>query len=142
MGTETVERELVRDLELLGARFSDEKFCDELYRALARNKWAKQGLEGHVALSFGRAEGLINDLRAQLGEQPLTLAQTGGEGEVDATIDRELAGRGWHASPLDTSANDPGHSSQPQAPPHQSSEPPEWETEAHAEAEAERQSGR
>jgi hypothetical protein len=55
----------------------------DLYRALANRTWHhEEATGGHVALSWRRAEEVVNDLRATVGAAPLTLAQTGGEGEV------------------------------------------------------------
>ena len=103
------------DLQDVGDRMRDEKFCRELYRALADNKWSKEGEA--VALSWKRAEELINAVRRGLGEKPLTLAQTGGEGTVDRTIREEFAPRGWTIEPLDTSEHQEVHLASPEDPP-------------------------
>ena len=145
---EALERQLVTDLASLEQRFADEEFSTELYRALANNVWAKSdGPPGEVSLSWRRAEELVNELRAGHGQQPLTLAQTGGEGEVTALIADELGRLGWTASPLDTSSHHEEHLTEPEsAPPpehgqHQAPGDPsgEWERVAHEEAERERQ---
>ncbi len=82
-GPTALERELANDLSTLGERFADEEFSTELYRALTNNVWRKAGgPDGHVSFSWGRAEQLVNDLRAHLDQAPLTLAQTCGEGDV------------------------------------------------------------
>jgi hypothetical protein len=106
---------LQADLQDVGDRMRDEKFCRELYRALADNTWAKDGEA--VALSWKRAEELINAVRRGLGEEPLTLAQTGGEGDVDRTIRAEFEPRGWAIEPLDTSTRQEAHLGSPEDPP-------------------------
>jgi hypothetical protein len=93
----------------------DEKFSRELYRALTDNKWAKDGQA--VALSWKRAEELINAVRRGLGEEPLVLAETGGEGTVDRSVREELEPLGWKIEPLDTSSHDPAHLDSPEDPP-------------------------
>lgn len=52
--TEDLERELVADLATLEERLADERFCSDLYRALAGRLWRKDaGPDGHVSLSWG-----------------------------------------------------------------------------------------
>jgi hypothetical protein len=142
MSAEILERELIADLESLGDRFTDEKFCTELYRALTRTKWTKDGFDGHVALSFKLAEEIINTLRAQQARPPLPLAGSGGEGDVDDTVEDALGPLGWRWEPLDTSRHDDEHLASPEDPP-----PPRagrrpdagrWAEEAHVAAEAQR----
>lgn len=148
--SDSLERELVRDLARAGERLNDEKFSSELYRALANTSWRKpNGPDGHVSLSWRRAEEVVNELRRELGEEPLTLAQTGGEGEVSDLVGGELQRLGWRSRPLDTSREDPEHSeSAPSPPPADSGgsragaeEPGDWERRAHEEAERERLRG-
>jgi hypothetical protein len=104
------ESALEADLERLGDRLDDEKFCRDLYRALADRTWrSSDGPEGHVALSWKRAEELINDVRKRRSKPPLTLAQTGGEGEVSSTVGAELGALGWSSSRLNTSRHDDEH---------------------------------
>jgi hypothetical protein len=112
---------LQADLQAVGDRMRDEKFCTELYRALADNKWSKDGET--VALSWKRAEELINAVRRGLGESNLTLAQTGGEGTVDRTIREEFEPRGWKIKPLNTGEHDESHLDSPEDPPPQSKPP-------------------
>ena len=141
---ETLEQELVRDLAPLGERLArDEEFCADLYRALANNRWRKEGgPDGHVALSWSRAEALVNDLRTGEEKEALVLAQTGGEGEVSDLMRDELGRLGWTSEPLDTSEHDPEHLSQPESPPPPETgerdapveDPHAWEREAHAAA--------
>lgn len=144
---EALERELKDDLATLDERFADEEFSTELYRALANSTWRKEGgREGHVALSWSRAEELVNELRKRHGQEPLALVQTGGEGEVSGLVSDELAGLGWSARPLDTSRRDPAHLDHPEsAPPREQGErqapvgdSSEWERRAHEEADANR----
>jgi hypothetical protein len=143
----TVSDEQLRsDLRALGDRFHDEEFSTELYRALASRKWRKASSGEPVAPSWSRAEQLVNDLRAQVGEEPLELAQSGGEGELSRVVDDELGRLGWTSEPLDTSEHDESHVSSPESPPPPDTgarhapvdDPGAWRREAHAEAEAER----
>jgi len=107
---------LQSDLQQLEERLRDEKFAHELYRALADNRWEKDGEA--VALSWKRAEELINALRKGHNRPPLELAQTGGEGEVSATVRAELERLGWRVEPLDTTGRDAAHlDSPPDSPP-------------------------
>src|SRR3954454_15510868 len=97
---------LVRSLEQLGDRVADERFARDLYRALAERRWIhpEDGLS--VAASWKRAEEIVNLLRSRVGEEDdLTLAQTGGEGEVNARFGEEIERLGWRTEPLDTSEN-------------------------------------
>jgi hypothetical protein len=82
--------------------------------ALADNQWAKE--DETVALSWKRAEELINAVRRGLGVPPLQLAQTGGEGTVDRTTREAFEPLGWSIEPLDTSAHDPVHLDSPEDP--------------------------
>ena len=148
MDTDALERHLARDLDQVGERFSDDEFCTQLYRALASNRWSKpDGLDGSLALSWSRAERLVNDLRERRGVEPLLLAQTGREGEIGDLAREVLDRTRWKAEPLDTSEHDPAHAGEPSdsPPPKGTGErlsPVEdskhWEREAHREAEAAR----
>ncbi len=143
---ETLERALAADLTALEQRFADEEFSTELYRALANRVWRKaDGPEGHVSLSWGRAEALVNELRARFGQAPLELAQSGGEGELSDLVSDEVGRLGWTSRPLNTSRHDEAHVAQPEsAPPagqgerFAAAEPSNWEELAHAEAEQHR----
>jgi hypothetical protein len=106
---------LQSDLQRLEDRVRDEKFCFELYRALADNKWSKEGES--VALSWKRAEELINAVRRGHGAERLELAQTGREGDVDRTIREVFEPLGWTIEPLETSGHDPAHLDSPKDPP-------------------------
>src|SRR3954452_25327938 len=94
------ERRLLDDLDAISARAADEKFATALYRALARNVWRRDGEADPVSPSFARAELVVNRWRERHGESPLDLAQSGGEGDVDATVKAELGGHGWTHRPL------------------------------------------
>ncbi len=138
--TDNLERILVSDLTGLGDRMADEKFCHELYRALTNNEWKRRGEDGAIALSWTLAERLINDVHAAHDRPAMTLAQTGGEGEVSATVESVLGDLGWSHRALDTSRNDPQHVSEPAhgAPPERDGPSPSTEErfrEAHEEAE-------
>ncbi len=115
---ESLERELLTDLHTIDDRFTDEEFSSDLYRALTTTTWRKPGgPEGHVSFSFKRAEELVNELRAEQQRPPLTLAQTGGEGEVSRVVDDELGRLGWTHAPLNTSRDDDTHLGRPTMPP-------------------------
>jgi hypothetical protein len=111
--TDDLERQLVDDLTGLGDRMADERFGHELYRALTNNEWKREGTDGAIALSWTLADRLINDVHAAHGRPPMTLAQTGGEGDVSRTVQEVLGELGWSHRPLDTSRNDPRHVSEP-----------------------------
>jgi hypothetical protein len=139
-----LERTLVRDLESLGDRLADEEFCTELYRALTNRVWRRSGgPDGHVSLSWREAEEIVNELRRAAGREALELAQTGGEGEVSATVGAELERLGWTSQPLNTGRHDDAHVEQAKSPPPADQgdrdAPVEdsrgWEREAHREAE-------
>jgi hypothetical protein len=138
--TDTAERRLFDDLATLADRFADDEFCTELYRALAGGHLTKDG--DAVAPSWGRAEVLVNRLRAEHGRAPLTLAQTGGEGEASKLVSGELDRLGWRMRPRDTGRQDPAHAGKPASPPPPGtgerdapvSDSGEWERQAHEEA--------
>jgi hypothetical protein len=137
MSTDTLERELINDLERLEERFADDEFSTDLYRALTNNVIRKQdGPDGHVSLSWSRAEEIVNGFREKNGRAALELAQTGGEGEVSDLVRDELGRRGWSFAPLNTSRHDDEHEGRPESPPPRDGESPEWERQAHAEASA------
>jgi hypothetical protein len=141
---EVLERRLAEDIRSLGDLLDDESFCAELYRGLADVKWRRDG--GAVAVSWKRAEELINDARAARGRPRMTLAQTGGEGQVSSRVAETLGARGWSPEAQDTSRHDDAHVGSPEdpAPPDAGArqapveDPTAWERKAHAEAEAER----
>jgi hypothetical protein len=144
--TDALERALAADLATLGDRLAEERFSAELYRALTNTRWYRDGLDGHLALSWNLAERIVNDLRAHDDRAPLALAQTGGEGEVAPVVETELRGLGWTHKPLDTHRNDDDHVSEPAgAPPSPGVTPPghvsaeERFHDAHEDAEINRQ---
>jgi hypothetical protein len=135
--TEAIERQLASDLQTLGELIQDDAWNEDLYKSLAGVSWFRAG--GHVSLSWKRAEELVNEIRAKHDQPALALAQTGGEGEVADRVADALAGLGWTPKPLNTSRHDDAHvegSTDTQR--RTSSEPPEWEHQAHAEADANR----
>jgi len=146
--TTTLERLLLDDLDVEGERAADETFCTDLYRALARTVWRNdRDADGRLSPSFARAEWLVNEWRARRGAEPLALAQSGGEGEVAASVDDVLGRLGWSHAPLATDRDNPAHLGLDASPP-----PPDHgermagvpssddqEREAHEAAEAERQ---
>ena len=137
--TDTLERRLLEDLGRLGDRLADERLVGDLYRALAGCALhAPQG-GGRLALSWSRAEELLDDARsgqalARIGG----LAQSGGEGELTHRASEALDELGWSARPRTTDHEDPAHVGRPESPPPRDAEPPAWERQAHAEAERER----
>jgi hypothetical protein len=106
--TEELERDLANDLQTIGDLVHDDSFYPELYRGLAGVSWQRAD-EGHISLSWKRAEEVVNLLRAEHGHAPLELAQTGGEGDVSARVADALSGLGWTPHALDTHHRDPGH---------------------------------
>jgi hypothetical protein len=106
--TEELERDLANDLQTLGDLVHDDSFYPELYHALAGVSWSRAG-DGHLSLSWKRAEEIVNRLRAEHGHPALELAQTGGEGKVSARVAGALSGLGWTPSPRDTHHHDAGH---------------------------------
>jgi hypothetical protein len=111
-----------------------------------RSALSKADRSGQVSLSWQRAEDTVNALRGDSGREPLELAQSGGEGEVSATVAGELRGLGWQARPRNTSRHDDAHVGSPRdAPPADQGErrapvdpdAADWEERAHEEADAE-----
>ena len=137
--TETPERALVEDLRDIGPALDDDRLGRDLYRALASRALSKRGTEGHVALSWKRAEEVVNAARRLNGYDSIEgLAGSGGEGEVSHRAQGALDAIGWVSQPENTGRNDPRHRSSHEHAPPQSRrgehEPPEWEQQAHAEA--------
>src|SRR4051794_22014122 len=137
-----LELELLRDLFPLRHRVREDWFATELYHALTNTAWRKtDGPEGHLSLSWSRAERIVNELREREGQAALSLSQGGGEGDVSGTVGEELAGLGWTSTPLDTGRHDDAHVEDAADPPPASSGPgedPEWERRAHEEADQQR----
>jgi hypothetical protein len=137
---ETLERQLVQDLERLGDGLADDRLVGDLYQALAGCALRPPDGGGHLTLSWGRAAELLNAARAARAQPAVEgLEQSGGEGEVSQrardALEREL---GWALAPRDTGQADDAHSDRPASPPPGDHEPPEWERRAHEEAEASR----
>ena len=137
--TTTLERLLLDDLDTAGERAADETFCADLYRALTNNVWrVDRDPEGRLSPSWRRAEELVGEWRVRHGHEPLTLAQTGGEGEISDDVGRELGRLGWSARPLDTSTDHPAHLGADPSPPPSPPTGTDEERAAHEAAEAER----
>lgn len=146
---ETLERLLMEDLGRLGDRLADDRLCADLYRAMTNRSLSKRapGAEGHLALSWSRAEQIVSSVRATHAQPPLSrLAQSGGEGEVSDRAGAVLADLGWNVDPVSTTQRDDRHVSRPASPPPagqgEARSPVEdshaWERTAHEEAEASR----
>jgi hypothetical protein len=132
------EDHLIEDLHSLDERFADERFCAELYRALAGARLKHRDGGDPVVLSWTAAERLVNELRDHRGLPPLELAQTGGEGEVSGLVTGVLETLGWVAAPRDTREHDPDHrAAMPAREGPADGGPPAWAREGHADAEAE-----
>src|SRR5919107_4724721 len=101
------EDDLIEDLHSLDDRFADEKFCAELYRALAGVRLRHRDGGDPVVLSWTAAERVVNELRDHRGQPPLALARSGGEGEVSGLVTGVLETLGWSTAPRDTSEHDP-----------------------------------
>jgi len=112
------ELELERDLGELSDAVREDAFAAELYRGLANHRLVdpQDPERRQVSLSWRRAEEVINGLRRHAGEDPLTLAQTGGEGDLTDRVESALTGLGWSVRPLDTSSHDRSHVSEPRSP--------------------------
>jgi len=98
---ETLEGQLVHDLEGLSGRVDDDGFCAEVYRALTNSTLSKDGQPySSLVLSWNRAAECVNELRAHEHLEPLPLAGSGGEGVVSEVVLGELTAHGWHTRPL------------------------------------------
>ena len=139
---ETLEGILIEDIQTLGDRLGDERLCRDLYRALASRALSKRGIEGHVALSWERAEDVVNIGRSsRVLPQLEGLAASGGEGELSDRAREALEEIGWTSKPENPQRHDDRHLESPEDPPPASrpgGEPPAWERDAHAEAERNR----
>ena len=112
------EHRLETDLHTLESQLGDAELATELYRALTNRTWRRaEAPELAVAVSWTRAERLVNELRERIGYAPLTPEQTGGEGEVTDRVRRELEDLGWRHEPLDTSSHQEHHVPEPASPP-------------------------
>jgi hypothetical protein len=138
MTPEELERHLRDDLRRLGKRLDGEGFCRELYQTLANHQWRHPIFQEdvHVAPSWKRIEEIINELRVERGEQPMVLAQTGGEGTESEWVLEHLERLEWQGTLLDTSEHDDEHVESPQDAPR--TLPSDRFATAHEEAEQER----
>jgi hypothetical protein len=100
--TDALEHELVRDLGELRDDLREDAFARELYRGLSSHRLTRLGnADGALSLSWRRAEEIVNGLRERAGAESLTLAQTGGEGELSDRVASRSATSGG-ASPRST----------------------------------------
>jgi hypothetical protein len=98
---ETLEGQLVHDLEGLSGSFGDDGFCAEVYRALTNHTLSKDDEpHAYLVLSWNRAAECVNELRAHEDHEPLPLAGSGGEGIVSEIVFDELTAHGWHTRPI------------------------------------------
>ena len=136
--TDTLERQLARDLESLGDRLADDRLSHDLYDAIAGHALHPHDGEGRLAPSWNRAAELVNGAREATGHPPLgDLPQTGREGELSHRAQEVLRELGWDLRPRTTEGRDPGHTESPSEQHTHAPESGEWEREAHAEADAE-----
>src|SRR3954468_23018966 len=138
MTTEELERHLLNDLQTLGDLVGDDSFFPELYRGLAGTRWFLDDDGGHLSLSWKRAEEVVNSLRSEHGREPLTLAQTGGEGEVSDRVGGALGQLGGPPPPPVPAHDDAHVEAEPERQGGGGAEPPEWRRQADAEAEENR----
>jgi len=129
---EALEHQLRDDLRSLGPQLENDRFVADLYRALTRSRWTRFDRDGAVSLSFGRAESLLNELREERGQEPLELAQSGGEGAVSDWVAGPIEELGWRVGELNTSRHDDAHLSRPEGEP--GTEPQDSLARGHAEA--------
>jgi hypothetical protein len=132
---ETLERRLEDDLRTIRDRLAhDEKLASDLYGALSGHAVAPRGEPEHLALSWRRAEEIVNAARGE----PLDLFQSGREATLTDRARETLEQLGWELRPRRTDEFDPLHVSDPERPPRRRDEPPEWREQADEEAELER----
>jgi hypothetical protein len=137
--TETLERLLLEDLRRIGERLADDRLCRDLYAALAGWALHRRDAGGRLALSWKRAEELLNEARVAHGLPPLeALAQSGVEGRLADRARETLESLGWDLRPRSADEHDPDHVWSPEDPPPRAAGPPEWQRTAHEAAEAER----
>jgi hypothetical protein len=130
---------LLREVERLGDRVCEDWFAVELYRAMAGRRWRSQNGDGAVALSWRRAEQVVDDLREAYHAPALSLTQRGGEGRLSEDVDRALRAHGWVSEPMNPDEHDPVHTdAAPEMPPRSGGPPTQWEQQAHQAAHQER----
>jgi hypothetical protein len=142
-----LERELADDLAATGDALADDSFSRELYRTITNARLSKRDFDGHVSLSWKRAEDLVNAVRRSAGLEPLALEHSGDEGEATARVEQALADLGWKRSDLNTSRHDDAHLDSARHPPPADTgerlapvdpESARWEERAHEQADRER----
>jgi hypothetical protein len=138
MTNDSLEQQLVRDLEQLGDRLADDRLVTDLYDAIAGHALHPHGGEGRVTPSWGRAEELLNAAREAQGHRPVeNLSPTGGEGDLTDRARDAFREIGWDLRPRRTSAEDASHTTRPPEQHAQPAEEPGWRREGDAEADAE-----
>jgi len=136
--TETLERALIGDVESLGDRLGDDRLLRDLYAAIAGHALHHRDGRGRLAVSWGRAEEIINGARALEQLPPLEgLTQSGHEGGVTDRARKTLEQLGWELRERRPFDHDNAHVDRPEQPPPGDHQPPEWERTAHAEADQE-----
>jgi hypothetical protein len=136
--TDSLEQQLVRDLERLGDRLADDRLVADLYAALAGHALHPHGGQGRLTPSWGRAEELLNAAREAQGHRPVeNLSPTGHEGEVSGRARDALREIGWDLRPRTTGTDDAAHTSRPPEQHHAASSTPGWREEGDAEADRE-----
>jgi hypothetical protein len=130
---------LLREVERLGDRVCEDWFAVELYRALAGRRWRSEDGAGVVAMSWRRAEQVVDDLREAHRAPTLSLAQRGGEGQLSEEVDRVLRAHGWVSEQMNPDRHDPTHTDAARGlPPRPGAPPARWEQQAHRAAHQER----
>ena len=74
----------------------EQRFAEDLYRALCNTKWFRNGKEW--SCTWRSAGGVVADLRDR-GEEYIDFYCSGGEGTVTAEVASELAALGWAWTP-------------------------------------------
>jgi hypothetical protein len=106
---------------------------------MAGNALSKREAQGHVTPSWKRAEDLLNEARRAAAQPPVDgLSGSGGEGEISDRARDALQEIGWNAKAQDHGHADPAHTDSHRDAPPAAQDSPEWERQAHEEAERNR----
>lgn len=136
--TDSLEQQLLRDLERLGDRLADDRLIKDLYDAIAGHAMHPHGGDDRVTPSWGRTEELLNAAREAQGHRPVeNLSPTGDEGKVSDRAREALGEIGWDLHPRRTSAEDASHTTRPPEAHPGAHDTPEWRREGDEEADAE-----